>query len=144
MDLVGFAGRVTRLAAHRPGLVHVRLEVVFAVTERDATLAERHAAIGLALGALVNRHELIGRPFDLNDAIFKDVATAIHRNDVRGSVTLAGHNNNAARLERDVGDQRIADDQRGNATGELEQFRLIDVDRDGFARMGRRNVRDGQ
>src|SRR5215470_16637375 len=58
-----------RLVRTRAGLADHRIEIVVAVDKRDAPLADRHAAIGLALDAAIDRDKLVGRTFNLNDAV---------------------------------------------------------------------------
>jgi len=53
------------------------LEVGVTVAERRPALADRHAAVGLALDAAVHGDELIGRPLDLDDAVHQDLAATV-------------------------------------------------------------------
>src|ERR1700733_6376951 len=66
------------LAVERAGLVHRRLEKKLAVTERRTPLANRHAAIGFAFDTAINRDDLIGGAFDLDDSVHQNLTTAVH------------------------------------------------------------------
>jgi hypothetical protein len=120
------AGRAAEIA----GLIHRRLEVSVAITEGDAPLANRHAAIGFTVDAAVNGDELVGRTFDLNQAIDQDLATAVHRNEIGGAIAFSGHDNHPAGLQRDVRNQRISDHDGGDPGGQLDEPCLIDIHRD--------------
>src|SRR4051812_31795001 len=52
-------GGACGLAAQRAGLVERRLEESLAIAERDARLADRHAAVGFAFHAAVDRDDRI-------------------------------------------------------------------------------------
>src|SRR5258708_33359103 len=75
-------GTTARLVVERTGLVHHRLEIAVAVAERDAPLANRHAAICFAIDAAIHGDELVGRSLNLDEAIHQDLAAAVHRDEV--------------------------------------------------------------
>src|SRR5258708_4906919 len=54
-------------------------------------LANRHAAIGLAIVALVDRDKLVCGTFDLNYAGQQDLAPAVLRKEIGLNVALAGY-----------------------------------------------------
>src|ERR1700760_941432 len=95
------------LAAQGTSLVHRRFEVVVAIAKRNAALTHRHATVGFSVDAAIDRDELIGRTFDLDQPVDKNPARAIHRNEVGGPVTLTRHDKHSAGLKRDVRDQWI-------------------------------------
>ena len=108
-------GRLLR----RPAWSIADLKKCLAVAKRHAPLANRHAAIGLAFDAAIDGDDLIGRTFDLDDAVDQDLAAAVHRNEIGRAVALAGHHDDAAGLQRDVCDQRISDHDGRDRSGSL-------------------------
>ena len=130
------------LTAERTGLVDRRLEVGIAVAERHPPLANRHAAIGFAFDAAIDRDHLIGRAFDLDNAIHQNLAAAVHGNEIGRAIALAGHHDDPAVLQGDVCNQQVSDNNGRDAAGKLDELGLIDIDRDGVNReLGKRGHR---
>src|ERR1035437_10390401 len=102
-------GAAAGLTAERTGLIHRRLEVGLAVTERNPPLADRHAAIGLALDPAIDRDQLVGGAFDLDDAVHQALAGAVHGNKMGRAVAPAGPDDPPAGLQRYVCNQRVSD-----------------------------------
>ena len=70
------------------------------------------------------------RALDLDLAVDQHLAGTVHRDEIGGAVALAGDDDDAAVLQRHIGDQRVADDDGGDSGGKFDELRLIDIDRD--------------
>ena len=113
-------------------MIERRFEISVAVAQRDASLTNRHAAIGFAFGSAIDGNEPVGRPFDLDHAVHQHFAAAVHGDEICRSIALAGDNNDTAVLQRDIGNQRVSDNDGRDPRGELDELRLIDVYRNGI------------
>src|SRR4051812_10460832 len=141
----GAGGRRARgLAGKRAGLVDRGLEIILAVAERDPALADRSATIGFAFDAAVDGDEPFGRAFDHDLAIHQHVAGAVHRDKIGRTIALAGDNDDATALQRDIGDQRVSDNDGRDLGRHLEQLGLIDKDRDLVVRRAKAHRRPQQ
>ena len=58
----------------------------------------------------------------------------VHRNEIGRAIALAGHHDNAAGLQGNVCNQRVSDNDGGDAAGKFDELGLIDIDRDGVGR----------
>src|SRR4051812_47908469 len=129
-------------AAQRTGLTHRVVEVGVAVAERHATLANRHAAVGLAVDPAIDGDEPIARTFDLDLAIDQDLAAPVERDEIGGAIALSGHDDHATGLERDVGDHGIADHDGRHLAGQPHQLGLVDIHGNGICgRLGKASSR---
>src|SRR3954454_16759451 len=138
-------GAAAGLAAERAGLFDGRLEIALAVAERHPALANRLAGIGFAFDAAIDGDELVGRAFDLDDAVHQNLAAAVQRDEIGGAIALAGDDDDAPGLQGDVCDQRVSDHDGGDALRHPDELGLVDIDRDGFAgRGGKGACRDEQ
>ena len=91
---VGFGARTgaaAGIAAQRTGLVHGVVEVVVAVAQCHATLALRDAAVGFAVDPAIDGDEPVARAFDLDLPIDQDLAAAVERDEVGGTIALSVH-----------------------------------------------------
>src|SRR3954452_24576391 len=133
--LIGLGARTGVAAgrgAQRTGLAHRVVEVGVAVAERHATLANRHAAVGLALDPAIDGDEPIARTFDLDLTVDQDLAAPVERDEIGGAIALAGHDDHATRLERDLGDHGIADHDGRNLARQPHQLGLVDIHGNGI------------
>src|SRR5437763_1601470 len=79
-----------RLTAQCTCLFERRPEEFVAVAKRDARLADRQAAPGLAFDAAIDGDDRIGRAFDHDDPLQQDLAVAVHGDQIGRAITLAG------------------------------------------------------
>src|ERR1700722_4251233 len=129
--VVRFCRVTAGLPGQDPSLIKRGLEIGVAVAKRHATLANRHAAIGFAFGTAIDGNEPIGWPFDLDHPVYEHLAAAVHGDKVRRSIALAGDDDDAAALQRDIGNQGISDHDGRDAGGGRDALRLFDIPRDG-------------
>ena len=94
-----------RPAGAGAALAQRRGEVGLRIAERDAVFAIRRAAVGLALDALVHYHQIVaGGAAHLHGLVHHHASGAVERHHVGGAVALAGNDQNAAALQRGIGD----------------------------------------
>src|SRR5829696_2126589 len=124
-------GRRRPLALRRERIALRRLsadlsEVLRGVAEEERRLAARRAGIGLALEPALHRDDGLARRLDADQRLREQDAGAVERDEVRDPVALAGDDHDAVPLHRDVGDDRVADDDRLRALRKLHHPGMVD------------------
>jgi len=109
-------------------------EIGRGIAEHDGLLATRCAAPGLAVDPAIDRHPAVPGRRDLDVVLGEHGAARVESDDVRGAITLAGHDQQSARLQGSIGNRRIAEDDARNPFGQSQDFRLVEYDRNRVSR----------
>ena len=123
--------RTLRLAVARAALTQGSIKEARRISQRNPALAIRRAAVGFPFDTLVDSDDVAGaRATNFHHSAHQQATVPIKRQQIGHAKALAGNHQNAAALYGGIGDQRIADNDRCDAVGQIKKMGLVDIDTD--------------